>query len=185
MKIRHWAAAIALGIVAAADAGAMTVDQAYSQLKHRRTVFDASKTRVPQAQQESLRRLFSIAELGTVLKVRAYNAHASGDKAGYAAVMKDYESLVAVSKRQPPPVEIKPVHDLVVGAIAGQRGVLAASASKAPTVLSRKELERNPDVQKVHRDLLRAYNLLLATFPQEPAVNRDAFYDYLCALDFL
>ena len=185
MKIRHWAAAVVLGLLAAADAGAMTVDQAYSQLKHRRTVFDASKTKVPQAQQESLRHLFSIAELGTILKVRAYNAHSSGDKAAYSAVMKDYASLVEVSNRQPPPAELKPVHDLVVGAIAEQREVFVASAAKPASVLSRNELARKPEVQKVHRDLLNAYKILMATYPKEPPVNRDAFYDYLCALDFL
>ena len=51
--------------------------------------------------------------------------------------------------------------------------------------MSRASLAREPDVQKVHRDLLQAYNVLLAKFPKEPQVNRDAFYDYLCALDFL
>ena len=185
MGIRRWAAALALGILAVADAGAMTVDQAYAQLKHRRTVFDAGRTKVPPGDVEALRRLFSIAELGTVLKVRAYNAHSRGDKPAYAAVIADYDSLVEVAKRQPPPAAIKPVHDLVMGAIAGQRGVLAASAVKPPAALSRTELARSPDVQKVHRDLLRAYNVLLSTYPKEPAVNRDAFYDYLCALDFL
>jgi hypothetical protein len=178
--------ALVLGCLVAANAGAMTADQAYSALKHRRTVFDARATKASKVQVESLKRLFAMAELGTVLKVRAYHAHARGDKAAYTAVLADYDSLIEVAKRQPSSAEIKPAQDLVVGAIVEQRGVLAASAAKPPAVLqSRDQLARSPEVQKVHRDLIRAYNILRTTFPNEPTVNRDAFYDYLCALDFL
>jgi hypothetical protein len=185
MKIRLAAVALVLGGLAAADAAAMTVDQAYSALKHRRTVFDASATKASKAQVESLKRLFGLAEVGTILKVRAYHAHARGDKAAYAAVLADYNTLVEVSRKQPSLPEIKPAQDLVVASIARQRAVLAASAAKPVAALSRNELARDPEVRKVHSDLISAYQMLLRVFPQEPAVNRDAFYDYLCALDFL
>ena len=185
MNARCWVVAVTLGLVTALDAGAMTVDQAYAQLKHRRTVFDAGKTRASKEQVESLRRIFSYAELGTILKVRAYNAHYQGDRAAYAAVLRDYDSLVEITKRQAPPADVKQVHDLVAGAIAEQRAVLVSSAAKPKEALSRASLAREPEVQKVHRDLIQAYNALLAKFPKEPQVNRDAFYDYLCALDFL
>jgi hypothetical protein len=185
MTIRLAATVLVLGCLLAADCDAMTVDQAYSALKHRRTVFDERATKASKAQAESLKRLFSLAEVGTVLKVRAYQAHARGDRAGYAAVLADYDSLIDVSKRQPSSAEIGPAQDLVVGAIVRQRAVLAASAAKPVAVLSRNELARDPQVQKVHGDLISAYHMLLRAFPEEPTVNRDAFYDYLCALDFL
>ena len=185
MNVRCWVGALALGLLAALDAGAMTVDQAYAQLKHRRTVFDASRTGASKVQVESLQRIFAYAELGTILKVRAYNAHYHGDKAAYAAVLRDYDALIAITKGQAPPADVKQVHDLVAGAIAEQRAVLASSAAKPKEALSRASLARAPEVQKVHRDLIQAYNVLIAKFPKEPQVNRDAFYDYLCALDFL
>jgi len=179
------AAILLLGCLAATPAAAMSVDEAYAALKHRRTVFDARATKTSKAQVESLQRLFAMAERGTVLKVRAYHAHYSGDRAGYGAVLAEYGALIDAIRAQPAAAEIKPAQDLVVGAIVQQRGVFAASAAKPSTVLARNELTRNPDVQKLHRDLLKAYDILMSKFPDEPAVNRDAFYDYLCALDFL
>jgi hypothetical protein len=185
MTIRLAAVALVLGCLAAASAAAMTVDQAYSALKHRRTEFDERATKASKAQAESLKRLFSLAEVGSILKVRAYQAHARGDKAGYAAVLADYDKLIEVSKRQPSLAEIRPAQDLVVESIGRQRAVFAASAAKPMAALSRNELARDPQVRKVHGDLISAYQKLLKAFPHEPAVNRDAFYDYLCALDFL
>jgi hypothetical protein len=185
MTIRISAMALLLGCVVTANAAAMSVDEAYSALNHRRTVFDERATKASKVQAESMKRIFSIAERGTVLKVRAYHAHSRGDKAGYAAVLADYDSLIEAAKAQPSLADVKPVQDLVVGAIVQQRGVLAASAAKPASALSRNELARIPEVMKVHGDLIRAYNILMSSFPQEPTVNRDAFYDYLCALDFL
>jgi hypothetical protein len=185
MTLRIVILALILGCLAAVNAAAMTVDEAYSALNHRRTVFDESATKASRTQAGSLKRLFSLAEIGTILKVRAYHAHSRGDKAAYAAVLKDYDALIDVSKRQDAAAEIKPAQDLVVGAIVQQRGVLAASADKPVAVLSRNELARNREVQKVHGDLIRAYNMLMSAFPNEPTVNKNAFYDYLCALDFL
>jgi hypothetical protein len=185
MKNPIAALALTLCGLVAGQAAAMSVDEAYSALKHRRTVFDEGATKASRAQAESMKRVFSIAERGTVLKVRAYHAHYRGDKAGYSAVLADYDSLIETAKAQPALADIKPVQDLVVGAIVQQRGVLAASAAQPAAALSRNELARNPQVQKVHGELIHAYNILMRTFPQEPTVNRDAFYDYLCALDFL
>ena len=176
---------LAMACLGAGPAAAMSVDEAYTALKHRRTVFDERATKASKAQAESMKRVFSLAERGTVLKVRAYHAHYRGDKPGYAAVLADYDTLIETAKTQAVLPDIKPVQDLVVGAIVQQRGVLAASAGKPSAALSRAELARQPEVQKIHGELLRAYRVLMQSFPQEPAVNRDAFYDYLCALDFL
>jgi hypothetical protein len=176
---------VAVGCAVALNAAAMTVDDAYAALKQRRTVFDAGATKASKAQVENLRRIFAIAEAGTILKVRAYQARSRGDKAEYTAVMRDYDSLVGASKRLAVTPEIKPAMELVAGAIEQQRAVFNASAGKPASMLSRPELERNGDARKIHGELVRAHDLLLKMFPNEPTVNRNAFHDYLSALDFL
>jgi len=42
-----------------------------------------------------------------------------------------------------------------------------------------------PDVKQASGNLHRAYGLLMNAFPGETARNRTAFFDYLCALDYL
>jgi len=47
------------------------------------------------------------------------------------------------------------------------------------------DLARHPLVASSSGKLHRAYAELLALFPQEDAHNKAAFFDYLCALDFI
>ena len=55
MTIRIAAGALALGCVIATNAAAMSVDEAYSALNQRRTVFDERATKASKAQAESLK----------------------------------------------------------------------------------------------------------------------------------
>ena len=42
-----------------------------------------------------------------------------------------------------------------------------------------------PLVQSSHNKLMKAYQLLNVQFPKEHAHNKAAFFDHLCALDFI
>jgi hypothetical protein len=47
------------------------------------------------------------------------------------------------------------------------------------------DLARHPLVASSSGKLRRAYGELLTLFPQEDAHNKAAFFDYLCAMDFI
>ena len=59
---------------------------------------------------------------------------------------------------------------LVVEAVVAERVYLDGEASAVHTASAR---------------LHEAYGQLMRLYPEEGAQNRDAFFDYLCALDFL
>jgi hypothetical protein len=60
----------------------------------------------------------------------------------------------------------------------------AALAEWRKTVLPA-NLGGHPLVASSSGKLHRAYGDLLALFPQEDAHNKAAFFDYLCAMDFI
>ena len=48
------------------------------------------------------------------------------------------------------------------------------------------QFERNDlHIQTAHRLLIQSYNKLIKLYPNSSAQNRQAFYDHLCALDFI
>ena len=50
---------------------------------------------------------------------------------------------------------------------------------------NRAEASRQQLVQSSSRHLIRAYQKLKQTYPEETKHNQQAFFDYLCALDFI
>ncbi len=85
------------------------------------------------------------------------------------------------------PPSLRHVHQLVNEAIEEQRAFLhewrqslgAGADHVVPTIA------QHPLVQSASQKLQQAYQDLMRLFPQEGPHNKDAFFDYLCALDFL
>jgi hypothetical protein len=176
-----WLALAACGL---AEAAPMTVDEAYAAIPHRRTVFDASASKASRAQVESLKRIFTLAEQATVLRVEAMRS-APGGSADAKRVLAQYDALLESARSQPVSAEVKPAQDLVMEAIRHHRRFLEARAAGGRGAIAHAEISRAPDVIGGHEKLIKAYNLLMQSFPNEPAVNKTSFYDYLCALDYL
>ncbi len=180
---RCWMLLLALAAICLAEARAMTVDEAYAAIPHRRTVFDAKATKASQPQVESLQRIFALAEQGTVLRVEAMRSGAGGP--AVKGLLARYDALLAAAQSQPVLPEVKPAQELVMQAIRHHRRFLEARAAQGSGSMAHAEISRAPEVLEGHGKLLKAYDVLMRSFPQEPAVNKNSFYDYLCALDYL
>jgi len=50
---------------------------------------------------------------------------------------------------------------------------------------SNAKASRNQLIQSSHQHLLAAYGVLMHSYPEETKHNKQAFFDYLCALDFI
>ena len=141
-------------VVAARAAAAMSVEEAYSSIPHRRTVFDRRAALMPADEADGLVRLFALVDRAIVARVT---------KTGYEPLLAELRALAL-------PARLQPVQRLVGEAVVAERAYLDGEASAVHTASAR---------------LHEAYGQLMRLYPEEGAQNRDAFFDYLCALDFL
>ncbi len=165
-------------------AAALTVDQAYVAIPHQRTPFDTAASRLARGQAEALQQLFDLSDRGTVLRVDALQGLQRADVAHVRAVVRDYAALQEALKQLRPTQQTRAATDLVMQAVQQQQRFFEAKL-QAGNSGSRLDAAFTADVHQSSQKLRQAYSLLMAAFPEETARNRQAFFDHLCALDFL
>lgn len=148
-------AAALLVLLAARTGATMSVDEAYAAIPHRRTVFDQRAARMSSEESDGLAKLFALVDRAIVARMT---------KAGHDAVLADLRALEL-------PKTLRGVQALVIDAVRAERAYLVDGDQGG--------------VQRASAQLHAAYAELMRLFPEEAANNRDAFFDYLCALDFL
>jgi len=176
--------ALALAL-AAPVAQALDVEGAYAAIPHRRTAFDAPASNTPAPQKASLARLFALTDRGVVLRVESMQAHGKRDAAGIKRAVAGYDALVADLGRESFSPEVAPARALIVEALQLQQRHLQSRPEGGLAFNVRRDLEATPDVKQASLKLLKAWGILKRTFPGEPEKNKAAFFDHLCALDFL
>jgi hypothetical protein len=178
------AALAALLALAALEASAFSIEEAYASIPHRRTPFHAASAKASPAHAAQLQRLFTLTDQGVVLRVQGMQAHRNRDRAELARVLAGYEALATTLRTEKFAPELVPARDLIVEAIAGQRRHLA-SRPEGGLAFAHQQLTSAPEVKNSSRQLHGAYAILMKAFPQQSNHNRTAFFDHLCALDFL
>jgi hypothetical protein len=146
---------IAVLLLLGGSASAMSVDEAYASIPHRRTVFDRRAATMPADEADALQRLFAIVDRAIVARIT---------RSGYDPLLAELRVFEAPSR-------LRRVHALVTEAVVAEHAHLTRNEPGA--------------VQTASARLHEAYAELMRLFPQESPHNRDAFFDYLCALDFL
>ena len=157
---------------AAASTAPVSVNEAYRLIPHRQTVFQASSARMPAADRDYLVTLFSAIDQAIVAKVSARRGSTVAQ--AYAPVWKAWGEL------RPPSAELKATQDRVKAAIQDQQAFLLEVENKRTGWDI-----GHPKVRSASGHLIGAYNDLMRRYPNENALNQQAFYDYLCALDFV
>ena len=170
--------------VAAMPAGAMSPEEAYAAIPHPRVTFDAKTSKLPAGQSESLQRLFSLSDQGVILRIEGIRAQRSRNVAELKRILAGYDSLIDDLQRQSFTAEVAPARDHVVRALRDHKSYLA-SRPEGGMQFAQNELLTAPLVRQASASLHRAYELMLKTFPEEPARNKDSFEQYMCALDYL
>lgn len=173
-----------VGCLHSLESEALTVEEAYASIPHQRTVFDRSASQLSRAQVEGLTQLFALSDRGTVLRVAGIRAFRAGQLNDFRRAMDGYPTLIEALKSLNVPGEMKPVQELVLQAVQAHQRFFEAKV-KASNALAKRDLGFTPEVHEASRKLHHAYNLLMKMFPNESGVNKTAFFDHLCALDFL
>lgn len=161
--------AVLVGIVSSANA--LSVEEAYRLIPHQRMIFRSESARMPIAERAYLAALFSAVDQAIVAKVSARRETNVAN--AYQTVWKAWEQLN-------PPTALKAMQDKVKAAILDQQTFLLEVEQKRTNwnMNHQKVRSSSARLQDAHSDLVRIY-------PRENATNKQAFFDYLCALDFV
>jgi len=135
---------------------------------------------MPPAEKEFLNEFLHLVDLAMAQRVEmllwlSTNGQGGSEDNNYAQILDDLESLDI-------PSALKKVHRLVVEAIEQQRSFLE-EWQKNPR--KKRNFVTDPKVRGASQKLRSAYSQLMSLYPHEEQHNKKAFFDYLCALDFI
>ncbi len=150
---------------------ALDIAKAYRLIPHQQTPFYLSKTNIPNAEAKYVSRLLTLSELAMVERIEAMTKGVR--KSRYHADIKEILSRLANLNT---PSKLVPAHQHIVTAIEQHRSYFDMNTAKS---------KKQQLVQSSHQHLIAAYNVLMQLYPQETKHNKKAFFDYLCALDFI
>lgn len=168
--------AFILLMLASSSVAALDIEQAYQLIPHQRTVFLLHQSTLPQSQARGVARLLSLVEQAMVERV---NAMMKGPrKSGYQTQIDPILQQIAALQM---PAGIQAARDHILTAIQQHRDYFELyEATDTEARDARQQL-----VQLSHRHLITAYQQLMKSYPAETRHNKQAFFDYLCALDFI
>ena len=158
----------------------MSIDRAYRAIPHARTHFRPDSVRMEGADAAYLHALFSLTDVATVERVQTQiwlrtRGQRGEDAANHPRILAELDRLRA-------PGDLTRAHDLIRDAVDEQGRYLERwRESGEAQYFSAKD----PLVRSAHTKLIDAYRLLMDRFPGESARTKQAFFDHLCALDFI
>jgi hypothetical protein len=150
---------------------ALSVEEAYRLIPHQRTIFQAASAHMTSSERVYLVAFFNAIDQAIVAKVCVRRGASVAE--AYAPVWRAWEELS-------PPTSLKTTQGKVKAAIMDQQAFLLE--------IERKQSSWNMSHSKVRSssaNLQQAYGDLMRLYSSEDATNKRAFFDYLCALDFI
>ena len=155
---------------------AMGVDQAYRSIPHQRTVFELQQSTIPATEARQVAKLLSLVEKAMVERVDAMVNGA--EKTGY---FSQIVSILWQIDQLRVPKRVQAARDHVHQAVQQHRAFFELQNVTG----NQAEASRQQLVQSSSSHLISAYQRLKQSYPEETKHNQQAFYDYLCALDFI
>lgn len=152
---------------------ALDTAEAYRLIPHKQTPFYLSKSNLPSNEASYVEKLLSLSERAMVERVEAMME--GPRKSNYA---RDIDRILLDLSNLKTPTKLKPAYQHIVTAIEQHRSYFALSGSSSKS-------KKQQLVKSSSRHLIAAYNVLMKLYPQESRHNKQAFFDYLCALDFI
>jgi hypothetical protein len=166
----------ALLLLLNSSAFALEIDQAYRLIPHQQTTFKLHQSKIPKSEARSVAQLLSLAEQAMVERV---DALANGpDKSGY---LSRIDSILWQMDHLQVPANLERSREHILTAVQQHRTYFELHGSNG----SQAKAARQQLIQSSHGHLISAYNRLMQTYPTETQHNKKAFFDYLCALDFI
>jgi hypothetical protein len=162
----------------------LSIDQAYAAIPHHRTIWQESDSTATPEEKAYLHVIFPLVDEAVALRVAAWQAYSRGDFDSFD-LNAQYDRLITFVRSTRPPDSLQFFHQRVATAISSDHLFFRDWNSNRADFPYAQHVQTHPAVQTASRSAHYAYDALLRQFPHEPPANRQAFYDYFCALDFL
>lgn len=158
----------------------MGIAQAYRAIPHNQVTYRSSKSVLNKEEAEYLEEAFSLVDLAvvermTLLRTIQRNMNRPLRLDNYEQILKRFLTLAV-----PPGLDY--FHDQVVASIVEEKDYYQGLQNQ-PSVTAVNL--RHPLIQGTHRRLVASHQFLTKRYPQESRSNQQAFYEHLCALDFI
>ena len=158
------------------NVSALEIDEAYRLIPHKQTAFKLHQSKIPKTEARSVALLLSLAEQAMVERV---DALVNGPKkSGY---LSQIDGISWQLDHLQMPARIDPAREHILAAVQQHRAYFELHNVNG----DKSESARKQLIQSSHQHLISAYNLLMQSYPQETKHNKQAFFDFLCALDFI
>jgi hypothetical protein len=164
----------------------LSVDAAYAAIPHRRTAMDFAASNMPDQDKRFLEVAFHVIDQGIRLRVTAYQKFSRGG-AGDSQSVSDMDRLIDYLQNTEAPDSLSSYQEHLVQALSDQRAFFVEWQDQGQQFRygSPQTIGTHPKVQSGSAALRGAYGILMETYPGEGSNNKEAFFDYHCALDFL
>ena len=165
----------------------MSIEEAYRAIPHKNTLFLTDHSKLDFLTRMSLQKYFDLVNQAVVQRVQTLQWFASNGKQGedYKVYHKEIETVLTALRRIKPPKDMKKPIGLAISAIQDQSAYFAQWSKKRDQGERFSFNSRDRLVQSSHRKLISAYNHLMSAYSFEASHNKSAFFDHLCALDFI
>lgn len=164
--------------------GGLSVEQAYAAIPHRRTVWVADESTVPSEERAYLKAIFQVVDQAVAMRVAGLQNFTNG-QFDSSNLIADYDELINFARAMPVPITLRVYHQDILDALLGERQFFGDWRSQREQFGFAQQIANHPGVRAASAALRSAYNELMMKYPRESQTNKDAFFDYHCALDFL
>ena len=166
----------------------LTVEEAYQAIPHDRTPFDLKQSHIAAEDAKYLDHLFFVTDMAMRLRVQTLRQFLNLNPHNVASYNREIDNLIGSFDLVQTPPHLMNVQVTVLDSIKDQKEFFNDWARAGGTgqyqIISR-SYAQHPRVQSSHQKLYAAYNELKALYPGETPHNTQAFFDHLCALDFI
>ena len=164
----------------------LSVEAAYAAIPHRRTAMDFAASNMPEGDKRFLEVAFHLIDQAIRLRVTAYQKLSRGEVRDLQFI-SDLDRLIECLQNTEAPPSLAGYQARLVQALSDQRSFFAEWHTQGQQFQygNPQTIATHPQVQSASGALKESYQILMETYPSESSQNKEAFFDYHCALDFL
>jgi hypothetical protein len=160
------------------------VDDAYAAIPHRRTVWAADESTVPAPERSYLKTMFALEDEAVAARVAGLQKY-SRNQFDDSDVDSEFDQLISFARSVVPPKSLSAYHNHILEALIAQQQFFREWKAAGAQFAYAQRIGEQPEARKASGELKAAYQELMDKYPQEGQTNKDAFFDYHCALDFM
>jgi hypothetical protein len=164
----------------------LSVDAAYAAIPHRRTAMDFAASDMPDEDKHFLEVAFHVIDQAIRLRVTAYQKFSRGEVKDSQSI-SDMDRLIDYLQNVEAPASLSNYQGRLLRALSDQRAFFREWQTQGQQFQygNGQTIGTHPKVQSASSALRGAYGILMETYPGESSGNKEAFFDYHCALDFI